>query len=99
MGTLQEFSKGNTNMDIDKNDINRIYDLIHPLTEKVVAIQATLKLLVHQTPCRTLNAHLNAHSLDKRDWKRALTSGLVDLLKMGIVAALTYFLILANGGP
>lgn len=97
MGELQAFSKGNTNMDIEKEDINRIYDLLQPLIKDVAAMQATLKGLVHQSPCRTLNSHLNKHSLDKRDWKRAITSGLVDLGKMGIVACLTYFIMRAKG--
>ena len=52
----------------------------------------------HTPPCRTLDRHLANHETQKRDWKRALISGIVDLVKMGIVAALTYLIILANGG-
>ena len=95
---LQEFSKGNTNMEITQNDINRIHDRLDPLVEDVAFIKAALKLSIHQTPCRTLRGHLGDHTTQKRDWKRAVINGFVDLLKMGVVAALTYFLVIAKGG-
>ena len=80
--------------EVTKEDINRIYDKMQPIAEGLVRIEERLKNMPQPAPrpCSTLTEHLEAHKENKSRWQTPLVSNVIGLVRMGLVALVTWLL-------
>jgi hypothetical protein len=88
-------------MEVTVDDINRLHERVDKLVdcnEKTVVDIAVIKtklegLVIPKQPCDALAEHLNNHKENRRVWQRPLVRTVVDLVKMAVVAGLTWLFV------
>jgi hypothetical protein len=68
---------------------DKVFDRLNTTCETVVRIDQLLKDKLHAEPCDNMTAHLQDHKSAKRDWRKAIIGGVVKLIIIAIVAAVT----------
>ena len=78
-----------------KADINRIYDRLEPMAQDLASIKTRLDLTPPppKQPCTFLETHLDDHKKTANTWKTSVIRTVVDVVKMAIVAVVTYFFV------
>jgi len=76
--------------DVDKKDIKDLHDKIDGIALMVTAIKTKQDLAFRPCP------ELKAHFLEHEKWGSPIRKAIVDLVKLAVVAAVTFFI--AKGG-
>ena len=77
-----------------KDDINRVYDKLEPMARSITQIETKLEMMViPKQPCVFLETHLEEHKDTQKTWKSSFTRAVVDVIKMGVVAIITWFFV------
>lgn len=87
--------------EVTKEDVNAIHRRIDDLVTLDTALQVSIgrmeqrlqDLKIPQQPCQFIKKHLNNHKDTANLWQKPLVKTLIDLVKMGIVAAVTYLFV------
>lgn len=75
-----------------KSDIERIHDKLDILLIATTETKTKVELM-HETPCKLLNDHLDDHKNTKRTWQESVSASVCDLFKVAIAAGVTYLLV------
>lgn len=85
--------------EVEKSDLNRIYDLITPMQKDIAEIKATIKTLPSppSRPCsdytalkKTVDDHIEEHKNNARDWKQSAIRGVMEVAKWAVILALGF---------
>jgi len=66
-----------------------IFTKINGVCVTVARIEERLSIQLHESPCDDMTAHLQDHNNVKRDWRQAIIGGVVKLVVIAIVAAVS----------
>ncbi len=84
--------------EVTKEDIAAVHSRIDEIVTCNTAIQVSIgkiqqrfeDLTIPKQPCSELRNHIKDHKENVRIWQRPIVHTIVDLVKLGIVAFLTY---------
>ena len=71
--------------EVTKEDINRIYDKLEPITKGMVAVEIKLQSLGEK-----MDDHIKEHRESGRTWKRVLIGGAVRIACTAMVGVFCY---------
>lgn len=83
-------------MEVTKDDLNRLYDIIEPMRTDIAAIKTKLEIMPAppKRPCQyhealkvIVDSHIQSATQNVRDWKLMLIGLAGDLLKYAAIAA------------
>jgi hypothetical protein len=74
-----------------KQDVQRLHDKIDSLLVTATATKTKLDLM-HETPCKLLDGHLDDHKNTKRTWQESVSASVCDLFKVAIAGVVTWFI-------
>ena len=90
-----------SNMEVTKEDLNRVYDKMEPMAADIAEIKAILKMMPQpeKRPCpyyyaleKAFNIHINEQLTNYRDWKMVGMDMLQSSVKWIVVAICAYLL-------